>query len=159
MTLPRWIADEMVGRLARYLRFVGCDTEYVRGLADAEIVARAEREGRVVLTRDRALARRAPHALLLESTELSRQWRAVRSAYPEIPNEVRFERCTECNGLLETFHPPADFPRTEEVPWDRLERGLALYRCRVCGHLYWEGSHTASIRARLAAWARSEESA
>ncbi len=153
MTVPRWLADEMVGRLARYLRFVGCDTLYVRGLSDDKILAWAQREDRVLLTRDRRLAARAPRSLLLDSPEIGAQWRSVRRAYPDLPNDVRFERCTECNGELELYRPGPEAPREGPVPWDRVDRGLLLYRCRACGHLYWEGSHTASIRSRLAAWA------
>jgi uncharacterized protein len=149
---PRWLADEMVGRLARYLRFVGCDTLYVRGLDDDEILRRAEQEGRVVLTRDRALAARARRALLLTSPHLADQWQSVRAAYPEVPSEVRFDRCSDCNGQLERYFPPPEEPRDPRVPWARVAQGLALFRCIECGHLYWEGSHTARIRAQLEKW-------
>jgi uncharacterized protein len=152
VTPPRWLADEMVGRLARYLRFVGCDTAYVRGLSDDEILEQARSDGRVILTRDRQLAGRADHALLLESPTLADQWRAVRSAYPDLPTEVRFERCSLCNGLIAPAPGRSADRGAEGVPWDRVDRGLPLYRCTVCGHYYWEGSHTADIRARLATW-------
>jgi uncharacterized protein len=149
---PRFLADEMVGRLARYLRFVGCDTEYVRGASDAEILDRLARDGRLLLTRDRALARRAPRAVLLTSPHLADQWRALRAAVPDVPRSVRFDRCTACNGRLSVTEPsPAD-PRTEGVPWDRVAAGLALFKCEGCGHLYWDGTHVESVRRRLAAW-------
>jgi uncharacterized protein len=149
---PRWLADEMVGRLARYLRFVGCDTTYARGLSDDEILSQARAEGRVILTRDRNLASRAERSLFLESPTLADQWRTVRSAYPDLPIEVRFERCTLCNGRLEKTTEPFPEPRADGVPWDRVARGLPLFRCGTCDHYYWEGSHTADIRARLATW-------
>ena len=146
----------MVGRLARYLRMVGCDTVYAHGLSDEEILRQSRAEGRIILTRDRRLAERAPKALLLTSPYLADQWRAVRAAFPEVPEEVRFERCTECNGLLEELSaPPPSEPRSEGIPWDRVGRGLALYRCRACGHCYWEGSHTADVRARISSWGRT----
>lgn len=151
---PRWLADEMVGRLARYLRFVGCDTTYARGLTDDEILARARSEERVILTRDRRLAERAPRALLLESPNIEDQWRAVRTAFPDLPSEVRFERCTECNERLSRVPPPSEPGTAEGVPWDRVLQGLPLYRCPACAHYYWEGSHTADIRARLGLWTR-----
>ncbi|HXY12187.1 MAG TPA: Mut7-C RNAse domain-containing protein [Thermoplasmata archaeon] len=152
MTSPRWLADEMVGRLARYLRFVGCDTVYARGVSDDEIILQARRERRVVVTRDRRLAERADHALLLRSPFLAEQWRAVRDAYPELPTEPRFERCTKCNGLLERVENEATDPRAPGVPWDRVRAGLPLYRCAACSHYYWEGTHTANVRARLKSW-------
>ena len=153
MAPPRWLADEMVGRLARYLRLVGCDAVYAKGLADREILARAERENRVILTRDRQLAQRAVHALLLTRPDIAGQWRAVRTAYPDVSDRVRPVRCTECNAPLHRVPPPVAHGPGSKVPWDRVDRGLALYRCEACGHLYWEGTHTAAINARLAAWA------
>jgi len=59
MTEPRFLADEMLGSLARWLRIMGYDTEYARGMSDSDILARSRVEGRIVLTRDRQLAERA----------------------------------------------------------------------------------------------------
>lgn len=149
---PRFLADEMVGRLARYLRIVGCDTVYARGLEDDEIVRAAERDARVVLTRDRALARRAPHALLLTSPSIADQWRAVVRAFPDVPTEPTFARCTVCNGTLR-YADPGESPGGDgRVPWDRVRQGLPLYRCEDCGHLYWEGSHTRHVRDQIGRW-------
>lgn len=153
MRAPRFVADEMVGRLARYLRFVGCDTVYARGRSDDEILRVAQDEHRVILTRDRALAHRAREALLLTSVDLADQWKAVRAAFPGVPSEVAFVRCTECNGALSRYTPTEEDPRTEGVPWERIANGLPLYRCTRCGHLYWEGSHTSRLRNQLAQWA------
>lgn len=156
MAPPRFLADEMLGRLARYLRFVGCDVAYVRGLDDRAIAALARAEGRVLLTRDRALADRTPEALLLASPTLSAQWAAVRSARPDVPAEPRFERCTLCNGLLAPYRLGTDPSREDGIPRDRVAEGLALFACAGCGHLFWDGSHTSRIRAQLATWAAAE---
>ncbi len=142
----------MVGRLARYLRFVGCDTAYARGMTDDAILRQAEAEGRVLVTRDRALARRSRHAVLLTSPYLPDQWRAVRAAYPSLPGAIAFDRCALCNGALDPYRPGPEEVRPEGVPWDRVARGLALYRCRECAHLYWDGSHTEGVRRRISEW-------
>ncbi len=153
MTKARWIADEMLGRLARYLRFVGADVEYARGASDDEILQRAEREDRQILTRDRGLAARTPRAFLLRSTGIRDQWREMLALWPGLGGEVRFERCTECNGELRPYRRGSDPAREGGVPSAERAPGLALFACAACGHLYWEGSHTASMRARLRAWA------
>jgi len=142
----------MVGRLARYLRFVGHDTGYVRGLSDAEVARRATEEQRTLITRDRELARRVPGALLLDSVELSAQLRRVRAAAPTASFEVAFHRCTLCNGTLETWSPPPPGEWPAGVPRDRIAAGLPVFRCASCAHLYWDGSHTAEVRERLRAW-------
>lgn len=144
----------MVGRLARYLRIAGCDTVYVRGLSDAEILAIARNEDRILVTRDRQLAARSPGSVLVRSPRLADQWKAVRAAHPEVPCEVSFERCTACNGRLVTYDPPPGGARPPGIPWDRVARGLSLFRCRECGHVYWEGTHTANLRAQMARWAK-----
>jgi uncharacterized protein with PIN domain len=148
---PLWLADEMVGRLARYLRFLGHDTEYARGLADDEIVERARREGRILLTRDRRLAARVPHAVLLTSPYLAEQLRAVRASVPTAAFEPRFDRCTLCNGaLVRTASVSA--PSRGDGPGTGGPATREVYECTRCAHRYWEGSHTRAVRQRVAEW-------
>jgi uncharacterized protein with PIN domain len=147
---PRWLADEMLGRLARYLRFFGHDTVYVRGVSDAEIASRATTEGRTLLTRDRELARRTAGALLLSSPALAEQLQGVRRAFPQFGYLLTFERCTRCNGPLEPADDTSQVSSENAIPPDLRTRGLVPYVCAHCSHAYWEGSHTASIRRRIA---------
>jgi uncharacterized protein with PIN domain len=149
---PRWLADEMLGRLARYLRFLGHDTEYARGLTDAEIVQKATAEGRVLVTRDRALATSTSPAVLLTSVELGEQLNALRSAFPHAHWTVRFERCSICNAPLGPWTPPTDEDWPEEVPKELVDAGLPVFECSRCGQRYWEGSHARRIRAQFAQW-------
>ncbi|HLM91486.1 MAG TPA: Mut7-C RNAse domain-containing protein [Thermoplasmata archaeon] len=149
---PRWCADEMLGRLARYLRFVGLDTAYVRGLTDLEVALQCREEGRFLLTRDHDLAGRVPESLCLESPIVEQQWKEVRTRFPDLPTEVRFVRCSLCNGVLAPYAPPAGARLPAGTPLDRVGAGLQLYRCGACGHLYWAGSHTADLRDRIRRW-------
>jgi hypothetical protein len=123
----------MLGRLARYLRFLGYDTSYRADVEDADLVAEAAREGRVVLTRDRALVleRRVRPALLLTSDATTEQLRAVVDHFGLDWRSKRPARCTLCNE--------------EIVP----EPGGARWRCPVCERVYWEGSHVLRLRARI----------
>jgi uncharacterized protein with PIN domain len=134
----RWLVDGMLGRLARYLRFLGYDAEYVPDVEDAELRRRAIAESRVLLTRDRELAARTPGALRITFPELDDQLRELRALYPPLRTEVRFERCTECNGPLQRG-PPGGPPASERP----------TFVCGACGHVYWEGSHTQRIRERI----------
>src|SRR5262249_58233503 len=75
---PRFVADVMLGRLARWLRALGYDTVYFRDAPDRRLLAVALAERRRLLTRDVALARLAREAgLLVRAEELDGQIREV----------------------------------------------------------------------------------
>lgn len=142
----------MLGRLARYLRFLGCDTAWERGLGDEEIARRAAAEGRVVVTRDRGLAARSPGAILLRAPHVGEQLRELAAACPGLPREVAFDRCPECNGRLGRWRPPDGGPWPDGVPRERVDSGLPVFECPECRRRFWEGSHTVAIRRSLATW-------
>ncbi|MGC9977376.1 MAG: Mut7-C RNAse domain-containing protein, partial [Syntrophales bacterium] len=54
----KFIADTNLGKLVKWLRILGYDTILHRGKADRNFLKKAEREGRVVLTRKKDMARR-----------------------------------------------------------------------------------------------------
>jgi uncharacterized protein len=147
----------MVGSLARYLRMMGYDTTYARGWSDDEIVRRARLEDRVVLSRDRQLCRRSARAVLLTQPRLEDQVREVWAAFPDLAADVRFDRCTLCNGVLRSAPATPQGGLEPGIPWDRVADGLPLFRCEECGHAYWEGSHTAAVRRRLRGWATERD--
>ena len=146
----RWIADEMLGKLARYLRFLGYDVRYAKDMKDGEILEAARAEGRIILTRDELLARRGKaRAFRLISPEIERQLSEVRRLFPTLRTEVQFLRCSLCNGNLviadkSTPAPPKGVPQNV---WDTIHE---VSICTSCGHAYWEGTHTEEIRQTLA---------
>lgn len=151
------MVDEMLGRLARYLRFMGFDTVYARGVSDEEIRTRSEREERILVTRDRSLAARTPGAVPLRATDIDGQLSELRRAFPAIRWEIRAERCTLCNGRLARWTPGPEESIPEGTPREHLERGVALYRCSSCDQMYWEGSHAVRVRERIALARRQSE--
>jgi hypothetical protein len=145
---PRFIADAMLGRLARYLRFLGCDTAYDPDLDDAGLAARSATEGRVLLTRDARLARRSEpaHALLVEGEDVLAQIRQVAEALALERRAPTLERCALCNSLLE---PAGDDLVLRRVPTAVLRQRHKFARCPSCDRLYWDGSHMKRLRERL----------
>ena len=51
----RFICDEQLGRLAKWLRIQGFDTLFQCPISDKELIQKAQSENRVILTRDRQL--------------------------------------------------------------------------------------------------------
>ena len=145
----KWLADEMLGRLARFLRMMGLDTDSPTGLSDDALRARAQSEGRTLLTRDAALARRTPGAVRLHALDLAGQLREFHQARPSIELRPRFDRCTKCNGELHELSPTE--ARAAHIPDPVIDRPAPapMFQCGACGQAYWEGSHTDRIRQFL----------
>lgn len=155
-----WLVDEMLGRLARYIRFLGYDAEYVRGASDDQVARKAGSEHRRLLTRDRALASRVPGSILLTRTDIEGQLKELQAAYPDLRTELRFDRCSVCNGRLERAEPTSRPVAAGLTPPPEVREGISpLYECTACGHPYWEGSHTRSVRKRLSQWVPGPPSA
>lgn len=147
MSLPRLMCDEMLGRLARWLRLLGVDTACLKGVDDDAILAAAQREGRVLLTRDVALAARMPGALLVRALEPEAQLREAVQALGLQPDRARLmTRCSLCNAeLVRAGRAEAE----GHVPEAAFASHEAYWRCPGCRKWYWRGTHAVRIEERL----------
>lgn len=147
-TRVKFLCDAMLGSLARWLRFFGFDATYLSpGVADTVLVELARSQARWLLTRDRELAAAGPRTLLVRTDRLDDQLVEVLSRLSLRPDaNLKHARCGECNGVLQ----PVD---REEVavliPPYVLASAARFRRCESCGRVYWPGSHSARIIARM----------
>jgi len=136
----------MLGSLARWLRLFGYDAEY-SGAEDAELAGRAREEGRWLLTRDRELASVGPRTMLVQAEELEDQLVEVFRRLDLAPQPtLEAARCSRCNAEL------ADLDREAArtfVPPFVARTAPRFRRCTSCGTVYWPGSHTERILARM----------
>jgi uncharacterized protein with PIN domain len=147
MDEPRFVADGMLGRLARWLRALGYDTLYFRDAPDRRLLAIALADRRRLLTRDAALARRAREAgLLVRAEVLDTQIREVAAACGLAARRA-LSRCLECNALLVAA--TRDEVRSRVPPYTFATRDR-FWTCAECGRVYWAGTHVVGIRRRLA---------
>jgi uncharacterized protein with PIN domain len=145
---PRFIADAMLGRLARWLRTLGYDTTYEDAISDADLVRRAFLEGRHILTRDRKLFEewRIDGGLLIRSDGPLEQLTEVVGAFHLAAPDRLFTRCRVCNAVLAPLDRAAASGR---VPSGIEGRARNFVECPDCGRVYWEGSHTDRMRSVL----------
>lgn len=145
---PRFIADVHLGRLASYLRLLGFDCAWRNDLSDDDVLATANAEHRVVLTRDTGLLKRATlvHGAFVHATDPRRQLREVFTRFDLDGRTRPFTRCGRCNGTVSPWRPEASTPLPEAA--DRYRDRLS--RCTGCGQVYWPGSHVDRLRQRLA---------
>ena len=149
-----FLADCMLGKLARWLRILGYDTVYDNFAADDDLLRVAGQEGRVLLTRDRPLVERAAamddvtciHIDALDIDDQVAQMVADASIDLDRPT---FTRCLECNVGIDSVS------RDEVeavVPPYVLQTRDTFYWCPSCERVYWSGSHTSRMNARIDAF-------
>ena len=158
---PPVLVDVMCGKLATYLRICGYDAAYAldRGVeADDRLRSLAAAEGRVLLTRDRDLAERAPSGdpavdtvLLTERDVVDQLGELAAAGFPvELADEPT--RCGACNGPVERVASPetdgSPVDRPDYVP-DDVGSGRPGWRCADCGQWFWKGGHWEDVAERL----------
>ncbi len=136
---PRFLADAMLGRLARWLRILGYDAEYFPG-EDDDLIRLARQEDRVLLTRDTRLLRRRPLPphLFIESDHVMEQLRQVVAALRLNPAAPPAHRCACCNVVLEPRDKVQVAGLVPDFVWSQHE---AFWSCPRCQRIYWAGTH------------------
>jgi uncharacterized protein with PIN domain len=154
-----FVADCMLGRLAKWLKILGFDVLYFSKAEDRELVAIARREGRVLLTRDTGLIERTarrPNRLFVRSDDWKDQvvqvlddlglWDEVR------PNT----RCLECNLLLRPLS--KDRARNLVTPYVH-EHASSFAICPGCDRVFWQGTHYGDMEKKIEALLERREKA
>ncbi|NLF89705.1 hypothetical protein GX563_12930 [Candidatus Bathyarchaeota archaeon] len=147
----KFLADGMLGKLARWLRMLGQDVLYNTRLGDNELLGLAKAEGRVLLTRDFELYRRAIgrglECFYVDGKQESDQLSGVAKRYGlELEIDMDKSHCPLCNTKLESAQ--------KEQLKDKLEPNTYRYydrfwRCPNCGQVYWQGAHWKQISNTL----------
>lgn len=150
--MPRFLCDEMLGHLCRYLRAAGYDTLLANnGAGDADLLRQCRAEGRHFLTQDTLIREHKAAngiALILPHAPLDRLAAQVGAHYRLDWLSHAFTRCLVDNAPLVA----ADDAAVARVPQDALRPDEPLCHCPVCGRVYWRGSHYKRMRTKLAAW-------
>lgn len=151
MDEPKFLADSMLGKLARWLVLLGYDAESAGADGRPDSALQAQAQGRVFLTRDTRIRPVAGlRMLVIRGEKLEDQLRFVLGELGLKPDRKRlFTRCTNCNTAL------AAISREEALPLvPPLVRALKteFWRCPSCARVYWNGTHTERTVAKLDAW-------
>lgn len=143
----RFIADNMLGKLAKWLRFLGYDVLYSRAFDDKQLLEISNAENRLLLTRDKELAKCNDFSgLYINSEELEEQFKQVISEFNLALDRRAFTRCPECNCLLKDVDKSQVI---DKVPKGVLEKQDMFWSCENCVRYYWRGTHYEQIRKKL----------
>jgi uncharacterized protein with PIN domain len=135
VVIKKFVADVMLGRLARFMRFAGYDVEYDRNAKDDDLFRRSRY--RILLTRDRELATRSAKrkVYFVQTTGAENQLEEIRKKFPLQDTSPRCLLCNDPIGKVkrETIRhlvPPFVFKSQSD-----------FFRCKQCGKIYWKGTH------------------
>jgi len=140
LRVTRFIADVNLGKLSKYLRLLGFDTLYKNNYEDDEIVEIANKERRIILTRDTELLKRKQvvRGYWVRSTLPKKQIREVINRFDLKNSDRIFSRCLKCNGLIRSV---AKEKIVDKLLPNTKKYFSSFYQCRNCGKIYWQGSH------------------
>ena len=145
--VPKFAADRMLSRLARWLRLMGADVLCDQNLSGAEALRRAREQGRPLLTRDKRL-RTASDVLYIESHLFRDQIREVMVHYPFDPHRYAFTRCSSCNHLLKQVGREAVARSVPPFVYAAHEN-FAI--CEHCNRVHWDASHVERAMSEIEA--------
>ncbi len=139
----RFVADAMLGRLAKWLRMMGYDVVFMPDTSDLDVLRRARAESRLLLTRDEALARRAGHQGALLHTQTLKEQLGELVHLGLIEGPLPNSRCPICNVPLRRI---SKGKARERVPPYVYQTQEEFYECPSCGRTYWAGTHWQNVR-------------
>lgn len=152
----RFIADSMLGRLARWLRLLGYDTVYSPHIEDSLLLRIARQDNRILLTRDTGIVkvRGLRKFLLLDENDSFKQLKKVITILKLCPyNEPNanekppvLSRCPLCNTPLRNISKEETKGFVPEYVYLTCD---SFKYCSKCDKFYWKGTHPERLRKKL----------
>jgi hypothetical protein len=148
----KFIVDNNVGKLAKWLRVMGFDTLFFDGSDDSGMIAIALAEDRVILTRDTQIMKRRVvtsgqlKAILIQSDKPELQMQQVIDTLNLDCQFKPFTICLECNQpLVERSKQQVK----DLVPPYVFKTQSQYMECPACHRIYWRGTHWQAMTRKL----------
>ena len=147
-----FIADNNVGKLARWLRLIGYDTLLFKQKNDSQMIMTALKENRVILTKDsQFMKRRLVTSGRLKTVHIKQD--DPKLQVREVAKKLNlnyyfkpFSLCLECNQEV--------IARDKEEVQDRVPTHVSKIQtqyteCPACHRIYWQGTHWQAMVKKL----------
>ena len=150
--IQRFLVDQNVGKLTKWLRLLGYDAVFFTGDDDNQMVKQALNENRILITRDTAIRRRKVAlsgqltVITFETEDAETQMQQLIAGLSLIEDSQPLSRCLEDNALLHSI----DKTDVEKrVPTHTFKTQDEFMECPACGRVYWRGTHWQALERRL----------
>lgn len=140
----KFFADDMLGKLAKWLRILGYDTLYYNYIPDDELLSIAQSEERLILTRDTRLIKRrlAKSYLLIRHDDWPSQLKQTVAELGLDAQAHLLTRCCLCNQLLMAVEKTKIKTCIPPYVYQTQSR---FKQCPLCSHIYWPATRVANI--------------
>jgi uncharacterized protein with PIN domain len=148
----KFIADNNVDKLARWLRLIGYDTVLLKQKDDAEMIKMALGENRVILTKDAQFMKRrlvtngTLRTVHIDQDDPKLQVREVAKTLSLDYHFKPFSLCLECNREL-VARDKKDVKNL--IPARVFETQIQYTQCPACHRVYWPGTHWQAMARKL----------
>jgi len=148
----RFIADNNVGKLARWLRLMGYDTVLFKQKDDGQMIKMALSDDRVILTKDAQFMKRRLvtngrlRTVHIEQDDPRRQVQELAKTLRLDCHFKPFSLCLECNRAL-VARDKEDVKNL--VPARVFETQTKYTQCPACHRIYWPGTHWQAMSEKL----------
>ena len=144
----RFVADCMLGKLAKWLKILGFDTAYFSKIEDENLLVFAQNESRVLLTRDNGLIEKSKNvpALFINSENWAEQIQQVLKEFNLNRKTKPNSRCIECNTVLKAL--PKERAKNLVTPF--IYKNVDVFSlCPECGRVFWKGTHYSDMEEKI----------
>ena len=146
----RFVADVMLGKLAKWLRVLGFDAHY-QSFDPIHDIAQMARDGRIPLTCQQKLIPLLEDAVFVRYNRVGDQLEQLKKAlFLETCHANWFSRCIQCNVLL--MAAPEDAARDNVPEYVFYENMKSIRFCPSCDRYFWPGSHRFRMEKQLNRW-------
>ena len=147
----KFLADSMLGKLARWLRMMGQDTTYNIELDDNELLELAKKENRTLLTKDLELYKRAISrgidSFYVEGNFESERLARIAFRYDlRLVIDMEKSYCPICNSKLQSTLKEQLLGKVEKNTFAYYDK---FWKCPNCGQVYWRGAHWKQISSTI----------
>ncbi len=149
--MSKFYADSMLGKLSRFLRFLGYDTLY-RIEEDIETMLKnAKNNNRIILSQARKVIQLSNKneitSIMMPTSNIVDQLRVLKKEIDlnlEIPPKEM--RCSMCNGELQERNKNEI---ANKIPKGTFEYYDTFWECKECGKIFWLGRHWEDIKRTI----------
>jgi uncharacterized protein len=146
----KFVAEPMLGKLAKWLRMMGYDVLYQRSYREADLIPLIA-EGRKLLSRRMEAPACHSEVILIRSDHVGEQLKELWNlGCLKLDRSKFFTRCLRCNVPLKQADPEA--ARSILPDYIYHENSSGIHFCPECGCFFWPGTHRDRMLQQLADW-------